>query len=198
MTGVRSRQRQRIFRLASVSRPVLRPTQPPVQWIQESFPGGKAWQGRDADHSPHLVPRSRISGRLHGGRGTAFNNNNNNNNNNNKWKLQIVLHLLEQYPSLLHHLSQVSTLCLNLYASTTCYIAEGPNYEDACGSQGSTYSLLALLHQYDYVVLFTSILLYSWGKMGGPVALEGPQDRSGRRGDEKCFNVLVGDRTPAF
>jgi hypothetical protein len=26
-----------------------------------SFPGGKERQGRDADHSPHLVPRSRMS-----------------------------------------------------------------------------------------------------------------------------------------
>jgi hypothetical protein len=26
-----------------------------------SFPGGKARPGRDADHSPHLVPRSRMS-----------------------------------------------------------------------------------------------------------------------------------------
>jgi hypothetical protein len=25
------------------------------------FPGGKARTGRDADHSPHLVPRSRMS-----------------------------------------------------------------------------------------------------------------------------------------
>jgi hypothetical protein len=25
------------------------------------FPGGKARPGRDADHSPHLVPRSRMS-----------------------------------------------------------------------------------------------------------------------------------------
>jgi hypothetical protein len=24
----------------------------------DPFPGGKAWPGRDADHSPHLVPRS--------------------------------------------------------------------------------------------------------------------------------------------
>jgi hypothetical protein len=26
-----------------------------------AFPGGKAWLGRDADHSPHLVPRSWMS-----------------------------------------------------------------------------------------------------------------------------------------
>jgi hypothetical protein len=33
----------------------LRPTQPPVQWIPESFPGGKARPGRDA---VHLSPSS--------------------------------------------------------------------------------------------------------------------------------------------
>jgi hypothetical protein len=37
-------QRQIIFPLATVSRPALRPTQPPV-------PGGKALPKRDADHS---------------------------------------------------------------------------------------------------------------------------------------------------
>jgi hypothetical protein len=44
------------------------------------FPWGKARKGRDADHSPFLVPRSRMSRsytssllwRLHGGRGTAL------------------------------------------------------------------------------------------------------------------------------
>jgi hypothetical protein len=38
----------KIFPVASVSRPALRPTQPPVQWV----PGVKARPGRDADHSP--------------------------------------------------------------------------------------------------------------------------------------------------
>jgi hypothetical protein len=37
------------FSLAPVSRPVMRPTQPPIQCVPESFPEGKA---RDANHSP--------------------------------------------------------------------------------------------------------------------------------------------------
>jgi hypothetical protein len=41
---VRSRQRQKIFPLASVSRPAL--------GIRGTFPGAKARPGRDADHSP--------------------------------------------------------------------------------------------------------------------------------------------------
>jgi hypothetical protein len=35
-----------------VSRPALRPTQPPVQLVPGSFPRGKARPRRDADHSP--------------------------------------------------------------------------------------------------------------------------------------------------
>jgi hypothetical protein len=47
-----SRQRQRTFPVASVSRSVLRPTQPPVQWAVGVLSLGKAWSRRDADHSP--------------------------------------------------------------------------------------------------------------------------------------------------
>jgi hypothetical protein len=39
--------KDRIFLLASASRPALGPTQPPVQWIPRVIS-----PGRDADHSP--------------------------------------------------------------------------------------------------------------------------------------------------
>jgi hypothetical protein len=44
--GVRSPAGQRIFPLSSVSRPALRPTQPPVQWVPGVlFPGLKRGRG---------------------------------------------------------------------------------------------------------------------------------------------------------
>jgi hypothetical protein len=51
--GVRSRQGQRIFPVASVSRPALGPTQLPVQWVPRVLsPGVKVRPRRDAHHSP--------------------------------------------------------------------------------------------------------------------------------------------------
>jgi hypothetical protein len=47
------------FPLASVSRPALRPTQPPVQWVPGVLsPGVKRGRGVMLTTHPHLVPRS--------------------------------------------------------------------------------------------------------------------------------------------
>jgi hypothetical protein len=52
-SGLDPRRGQRIFPLASVSRPALGLTQPPIQWVPGILsPGVKARPGRDADHSP--------------------------------------------------------------------------------------------------------------------------------------------------
>jgi hypothetical protein len=52
-SGFDPRRGQRIFPLASVSRPALGPTQPPVQWVPGVLsPGLKGRPGRDADLSP--------------------------------------------------------------------------------------------------------------------------------------------------
>jgi hypothetical protein len=57
--AVDPRQGQRIFPLASVSRPVLRPTQPPVQWVPGILsPGVKRGLGVTLTTHPHLVLRS--------------------------------------------------------------------------------------------------------------------------------------------
>jgi hypothetical protein len=53
-----ARQRQRIFPLASVSRPALRPIQPPVQWVYSR--GLKGGRGVTLTTQLHLVPRSRM------------------------------------------------------------------------------------------------------------------------------------------
>jgi hypothetical protein len=51
--GVRSPAGVKDFPLASVSRPALRPTQPPIQWVPGVLsPRGKARPVRDADQSP--------------------------------------------------------------------------------------------------------------------------------------------------
>jgi hypothetical protein len=43
-SGLDLRQRKNIFSLSSVSRPSLKPTQPPIQWVPRVFPG--IWRGR--------------------------------------------------------------------------------------------------------------------------------------------------------
>jgi hypothetical protein len=51
-----------IFYVAPVSRPALRPTQPPVQWVPGVLhPGLKRGRGVTLTTHPHLVPRSRMS-----------------------------------------------------------------------------------------------------------------------------------------
>jgi hypothetical protein len=51
--GVLSLAGAKIFPLTSVSRPALRPTQLPVQWVLGVLsPLGKPQPGRDANHSP--------------------------------------------------------------------------------------------------------------------------------------------------
>jgi hypothetical protein len=53
---------QRIFPLASVSRPSLRPTPPPVQWVPGVLSQRiKRSRGVTLTIHPHLVPRSRMS-----------------------------------------------------------------------------------------------------------------------------------------
>jgi hypothetical protein len=54
--------RQRIFLLASESRPALGPIQPPVQWVPGVLsPGEKRGRGVMLTTHPHLVPRLRMS-----------------------------------------------------------------------------------------------------------------------------------------
>jgi hypothetical protein len=61
-SGFDPRQGQRSFPLASMSRPALGPTQPPVQWVLEVLsPGVKGGRGVMLTTHPHLVPRSRMS-----------------------------------------------------------------------------------------------------------------------------------------
>jgi hypothetical protein len=53
---------ERIFPLASVSRPALEPTQPPVQWLPGVlYPGVKRGRGLTLTTHPHLVPWSWMS-----------------------------------------------------------------------------------------------------------------------------------------
>jgi hypothetical protein len=58
------RQMQRIFLLASVSRPALTPAQPPIQLVSVTLPGVKRDRGVTLTTHPHQMPRSRMS-RMH-------------------------------------------------------------------------------------------------------------------------------------
>jgi hypothetical protein len=51
-----------IFLLITVSKLALGPTQPPIQWVLEALSLGVKQPGHEADHSPLLVPRSRMCG----------------------------------------------------------------------------------------------------------------------------------------
>jgi hypothetical protein len=52
-----------IFLLLTSSRPVLGPTQPPIQWVPGALSPGVKQPGPEDDHS-QLVPRSRIRGSI--------------------------------------------------------------------------------------------------------------------------------------
>jgi hypothetical protein len=41
----------------TASRPALRPTQPPIQWVPGAHPPGGKRQGREANHSPPTSPK---------------------------------------------------------------------------------------------------------------------------------------------
>jgi hypothetical protein len=41
-----------VIYIITASRPVLGPTQPPIQWVPRALLLGLKWPGREADHSP--------------------------------------------------------------------------------------------------------------------------------------------------
>jgi hypothetical protein len=78
LPGFDPRRKKIIFPLAPVSRPALRPTQPPVQWVLGFLPGGKFCRGFSLTTHPILSSRlsrsytSSSPWRLHGGSGTSL------------------------------------------------------------------------------------------------------------------------------
>jgi hypothetical protein len=50
----------KIFLFPAASRPTFGPIQPPILWVPGALPPGSERQGREADHSFDLVPRSRM------------------------------------------------------------------------------------------------------------------------------------------
>jgi hypothetical protein len=59
--GFDARQGQRIFPLASVSRPVVGPTQPPIQWVPGILSPGQSAAGAWRWPLTHLVQRPRMN-----------------------------------------------------------------------------------------------------------------------------------------
>jgi hypothetical protein len=56
--SIRGKEKICLFSASPTS--VLRPTQPPIQWVPEALSPEVKLQGREADHSPHVVLKSRI------------------------------------------------------------------------------------------------------------------------------------------
>jgi hypothetical protein len=56
--GFDSRRGLGIFLFTTASTTALGPTQPPITWVPRALFLGVKRPGREADHSPHLVPRS--------------------------------------------------------------------------------------------------------------------------------------------
>jgi hypothetical protein len=52
MVGVRFPARVRSFLFDTMSRPALRPTQPPIKWVPEALSLGVKRPGRENDYSP--------------------------------------------------------------------------------------------------------------------------------------------------
>jgi hypothetical protein len=59
-----SRQGLGISLSTTVSRPALEPTQPPIQGVPGALSLGIKWPVHKANHSLHLVPRSRMRGTI--------------------------------------------------------------------------------------------------------------------------------------
>jgi hypothetical protein len=54
-----------IYLFFKASRPALGTTQPPDRWVPEAFFRGLKRSGREDDHSPHLLPRLKMSVSAH-------------------------------------------------------------------------------------------------------------------------------------
>jgi hypothetical protein len=60
--GVQATVMSKNFLSSSSSRPAVRPTQPPIQWVPGALSLGVKRPGREGDRSPPVVPRSRKCG----------------------------------------------------------------------------------------------------------------------------------------